>query len=171
MIGLGGMITGSGTVSGDLDNSAAIVSPGNSPGIFEVTGDYSQGDEATLQIEIGGTTLEEQYDQLMVGGTADLAGILDVQLIDDFQPGDGDSFSILEFGSVAGTFDQIQLPTLDDGLAWDDSSLYVSGQLSVTAIPEPSALALAALALLSLFARFKEPRNTRKTRKKKEQLW
>ena len=54
----------------------------------------------------------------------------------------GDRFDILEFGSLSGTFDTVILPALSGGLVWDDSALYGSGSLLVTAVPEPTLASL-----------------------------
>src|SRR5262249_17295199 len=49
----------------------------------------------------------------------------------------GDSFDILDWGSLAGTFSSIQLPALSGGLGWDSSQLYTTGVLSITGIGVP----------------------------------
>ena len=47
------------------------------------TGWSTQGEDATLSIELGeGTTAGDQYDRLVVGGLASLDGTLNVALID-----------------------------------------------------------------------------------------
>ena len=135
----GGVLNGRGTVGGDVTNNGGTLSPGNSPGIIEITGDYSQSAEGSLLMEIGGTDPVNEFDVLHIGGMADLAGELDVVLIDGFQPALGDSFEILDIGSLIGAFDTVSLPALSGGLAWDDTALYGSGRLSVIAVPEPVA--------------------------------
>ncbi len=54
-------------------------------------------------------------------------------LIDDFAPALGDRFDVLDWGTLVGAFDTVLLPALSEGLAWDDSQLYVDGTLSVVA--------------------------------------
>ena len=66
-------------------------------------------------------------------------------MLEDFEPAGGDQFSIFQFTEVTNTFDQINLPALGDGLAWDDSSLYSTGSLSV--VPEPGSILLGGIAL------------------------
>jgi len=144
-----GTCNGSGTISGDVNNGGTI-SPGNSPGVWEITGDYSQNAEGELLMEISGTALGDEHDQLIVGGTAELGGTLQVELLDGFQPSLGNSFELFDIGEVVGTFDQVELPALSAGLAWDDSGLYAAGSLSVTAIPEPEAMAMLVLSTVSL---------------------
>ena len=43
-----GVIGGGGTVGGDLTNSGGTISPGNSPGVLEVEGDFTQRDAGSL---------------------------------------------------------------------------------------------------------------------------
>ena len=51
---------------------------------------------------------------------------------------------------MTGDFQQILLPDLAGGLAWDDAGLLVHGSLSV--VPEPTTLVLLIGGLLSLLA-------------------
>jgi len=148
-----GTCIGTGTVSGNLNNSGGTVSPGNSPGVWEVTGDYVQGTDGSLLMEIGGTAAGVDHDLLKVGGNAELVGQLDVILIDKFQPSEGQVFDILDFGSASGRFDAVQLPALAEGLAWELSDLYTSGTLSVSAVPEPSSGMLMVVAIAVCFWR------------------
>jgi len=113
-----GTVSGSGTVGGDLINLVATVAPGSSPGILAVAGGYTQGEDGTLAIEIGGTTPGDDYDRLVVTGQAILAGTLDVSLIDGFTLGGSLGFDILDFSAVNGDFSTVNLPT---GLSWDVS--------------------------------------------------
>jgi hypothetical protein len=107
------VLTGGGTVGGDLANeNGGTVAPGNSPGTLAVDGDYTQGAAGTLAIEIA----ETAFDRLVVNGQANLAGTLDVTLLDGFAPSNGATFDILDFSSVSGDFDTLNLPT---DFSWD----------------------------------------------------
>ena len=66
-----------------------------------------------------------------------LGGTLDVSFL-DFAAGAGDSFDILDFASLSGTFSALHLPALGGGLYWDSSNLYATGALSVQAVPRPA---------------------------------
>ena len=106
-----GTVSGSGTISGDLNN-VAIVAPGNRPGIFSVSGDYTQDAGGTLAIEVTGTGAGEGgHDQLNVSGAAALDGTLDIQTDAGFTPGVGasagqigDSYVIVSASSVSDIF-------------------------------------------------------------------
>lgn len=109
--------TGSGTIEANLINSGTV-SPGSSPGTITVTGDYTQQSDGTLAIELGGTTPDTEHDQLAVSGAVTLGGALNVTLINEFSPELGDSFTIMTYGSVSGSFASASLPTLAPGLKW-----------------------------------------------------
>ncbi len=110
------------TFDGDLTNQGGTLAPGTSPGTTDVTGSYDQ-QSGTLEIEIGGTGAGD-FDVLDVTGSATLAGMLDVQLIDlgggTYSPLAGDSFEILTSGTLSGTFSGgTSLPTLTGLLQWN----------------------------------------------------
>jgi hypothetical protein len=63
----------------------------------------------------------------------------------------GDSFDILDFGSISGTFAAVNTPALASGLSWNLGSLYTSGSISV--IPESSSAILGLLSLGGLALR------------------
>jgi uncharacterized repeat protein (TIGR01451 family) len=110
----GGALGGTGTIIGNVSNAAQLI-PGTSPGILSITGDYTQGPDGVLAIELGGTTAGTTHDQLQVGGAATLDGTLDVSLLGGFDPVDGDSLEILTFSSVSGDFATKNGLTLPDG--------------------------------------------------------
>ena len=115
---------GGGTIAGSVTNTGGTLAPGSSPGVMTITGSYDQQPAAKLQIEIGGTTPGTEFDLLDIAGTANLAGMLDVQLIDlgsgVFAPIAGDSFEILTAGTLNGTFSGgTSLPSLTGLLSWN----------------------------------------------------
>jgi hypothetical protein len=100
-------LNGVGAVNGQVLN-AGFVSPGNSPGIITVNGDYAQDITGVLEIEIEGTNpATPQFDQLIVNGTVALDGALNVSILSGFTPAPGDSFTILQNDGddpIAGQF-------------------------------------------------------------------
>jgi hypothetical protein len=88
----GGTLTRTGTINVDVVN-AGLISPGLSPGIINISGDYSQVSGGTLTMELNGTTAGSGYDQLHVVGTVTLAGTLNVTL--GFTPTTGNTFTII----------------------------------------------------------------------------
>ncbi|MBN2218433.1 MAG: PEP-CTERM sorting domain-containing protein [Pirellulales bacterium] len=115
----------------------------------EVLGDrygYAQNADSTLGVELD--PLANACDKL-VAGAVSLAGTLDVtSLGGDFA--DGQVFDVLDWDTLAGTFDDVNLPTLTGGLNWDTSDLYVSGELRV--VPEPSTIGLLLMGVIGLLA-------------------
>ena len=107
----GGRLAGSGTVTANVVNQG-VVSPGDSPGILTIDGDYMQASTAALAIEVGGTTVGTQYDRLAVSGVATLNGTTDVSLINGFGPSSGQVFGVMGFGSSSGAFATVNIPLL-----------------------------------------------------------
>ena len=101
----GGLVSGSGTLSGDLNLVSGSVEPGSSPGIFSVSGNYTQGSGGTLIIQVAGITPGTQHDQLSIGGSADIDGTL---VVADFGhtlvPPEEIVFLTASTGSVTGSF-------------------------------------------------------------------
>ncbi len=153
----GGKLTGTGTIFSNVQNTGGTVGPGNSPGVLLIAGNYTQGAGGILDIELGGLIAGTQYDQLAVAANALLAGELDVELINGFNPTADASFDILLaglFGTVSGTFDTLHFPTLPTG-TWDIQ--YFPDLVRVTfdfdetqRVPWPSAGLLIVLGLVIL---------------------
>jgi T5SS/PEP-CTERM-associated repeat protein/autotransporter-associated beta strand protein len=136
-VNYGSLARGTGSFGIVNVSEGGVFAPGNSLGIATAESLHlaSTGIVAapTLAIEIGGTEPGSGHDQMNVTGALSLGGTLAVSLI-DFNPGAGQSFDILDWGSLSGTFASIQLPMLT-GLAWDTSMLYTAGTLAVVALP------------------------------------
>ncbi len=105
----GGEITGVNTVFGNLVNNGGTTAPGLPTGQLTVSGNYTQGTNATLDIEIRGTNPGE-WDNLHISGTASLSGALHVSELNGFTPQVGDSFVILSATSVVGTLVPSSVP-------------------------------------------------------------
>jgi hypothetical protein len=78
-------------------------------GALNVGGNYDQTVSGTLLIDIGGTSA---FGTLNVTGTANLAGTLVVNLVNDFDPSLGDAYRVLTFGAVNGDFGSKDFPDL-----------------------------------------------------------
>ena len=107
---LGGTLTGTGTITGSVSNNAAI-DTGPSPGLLTISGNYSEGANAHLAIKLGGSLAGTNYDQLSVGGSAALAGTLDVSYWNGFTPPAGSFFTVLACNARTGFFSAITAPT------------------------------------------------------------
>ncbi len=95
----GGTLSGTGTVAGPLTNSGGTVAPGDAPGHLTVAGNYTQEAGGTLAVGIAGTTPGSEFDQLLVGGSATLAGALSITDENDYEPPLGQTFKIISGAS------------------------------------------------------------------------
>ncbi len=101
-------IKGNFTVNGTFNVSAAgaSVSPGLSPGIIN-TGNLTLGAGTTTNMELNGTTVGTQYDQLNVTGTVNIDATAALNVSLGFTPTAGNSFTIINndgADAVTGTF-------------------------------------------------------------------
>jgi T5SS/PEP-CTERM-associated repeat protein len=92
---------------GHLVNRGGALSPGDSIGDTTIIGGYVQHTGGTISIDIGGPLVSSQYDFVNVTGIAELAGKLEVTLIDGFIPGPQHAFAVLDAGFIAGAFDNV----------------------------------------------------------------
>ncbi|MBS0260989.1 MAG: hypothetical protein JSS02_03460, partial [Planctomycetes bacterium] len=102
----GGTLVGTGTITGSVA-SAGVVSPGFSPGLITITGDYSQDANSQLSIQLGGPNADTDYDQLEVDGNVNLAGTLNLSLLNGFISSIGQTFTIIKNDGpnpVSGSF-------------------------------------------------------------------
>jgi len=141
----GGSLGGIGTVIGNLNNSGEV-SPGTSPGTLKVQGNFSQSLDGLLTLEIGATAA----DLLQVTGNATLGGTLHLSLLGGFTPSYGTTYDLLTASKLSGEFDTLELPDLGPGRAWQFN--YGPDRFSVTAVPEPSTMVLAALGAMACAA-------------------
>ena len=139
-----GQLSGAGKVIGNVVNTGGQVNPGASPGKLSIEGNYTQGAEGDLVIEINGTEQGVSYDWLSIAGDVSLAGDLYLQIGAGLT--DGLSFDILSYtGQLTGAFDHIYAS------GWNVQTTYGAQGVSVTlttAVPEPEGYALALAGLL-----------------------
>jgi hypothetical protein len=108
----GGMLSGRGTVAGALTNSGGTVAPGDAPGRLTVAGNYTQESGGTLAVGIAGPTPGTEFDQLLVGGEASLAGALSVTDEGGYEPPLGQTFKIISGASTrSGSFSSVGGPS------------------------------------------------------------
>jgi len=135
----GGSVVGTGTISGNVRNNGATFAPGFSPGKITVSGNYTQGANGILTLEIGGAAPGTQYDQLQVSGTAALAGTLNVSAINGFQPAQGDTFQLLAGGSFTGAFSTINTTGFTGAVTYTSSGITLTVTSSPSPTPSPTA--------------------------------
>ena len=101
-------ITGMSGVSGTTFFNNGTIAPGSSPGCLTFVGNLTN---SILDIEMAGTTVCTEYDQLQVTGNFTAAGTLNVSYITPYTPSIGDNFIIVTAtGGITGTFSTLNLP-------------------------------------------------------------
>ena len=135
-----GIIQGVGTF--DLGGAAfannGTMNPGTpgTAGTLSLTGADPMSSTSILNIDIGGLTVGTQYDQLAASGSAALSGTLNVNLISSYVPDVGDTFTLLTYASMTGTFDAVVLPPLSGEKSWNAPS-YGTTSLTLGVGPTP----------------------------------
>jgi hypothetical protein len=93
--------------------------PANFDGVGRVdVRDYQQTSTGNLYVEIAGTNLN-QFDRMVVNGTAQLAGHLNIDMDGGFVPVAGQTFDIITAtGGVSGHFNQISFSSQPAGMTF-----------------------------------------------------
>jgi hypothetical protein len=173
----GGTLKGNGTIA-NATLSSGTIAPGNSPGLINITGDLTlSASPSTFDVEINGKTAGTDYDQVVVGDTAELNNAkLTISL--GFQPSVGDSFTILKANVINGHFDGLSdgdsisvngttfvIDYVNDSSGEDSVVLHVagasasSGLLAITGQSTISSILIGiTLVMLAVTAKFFKPR-------------
>ena len=132
------LLSGSGTVGGDVTNGGRIA-PGSPFGALAISGNLSN--TGRLEFEIGGVS---NFDELDLSGAFNAGGTLRVSLTNGYQPASGATFDIMDFNSLtnSGYLFDFSGATLNPGLMWNTNSFNATGQISVVPVPEPCTLLL-----------------------------
>jgi PEP-CTERM motif len=149
----GSVLYGTGVINGDVVTDG-IVAPGktgpNSVGILTINGSYTQ--TGIYEAEMAGLMPGAQYDQLAVNGNVSLYGSLGLQVdfLHGFVVSLGDTFVLMTFNNLTGTFGTLDLPNLPSGEDWLLSYGGNDITLSVvpTSTPEPTTFLLLGSRLL-----------------------
>jgi hypothetical protein len=155
----GATLGGSGSIGGSVTNNG-LLSPGNSPGQLSLA-DLVLGGTGTVLMEIQGTTVGTEYDQISLTGSLTYGGVMQLDLsqtfadntsfnlFTGFTAGSGDFSSITSVGSAYTGLSFTRIGNLwTSGTAAGGQSLefnQTTGTLVI--VPEPAALALAGLGI------------------------
>jgi hypothetical protein len=176
VFGNGGSFSGNVTSGGTFNIGDAVKTAGK----LAITGTYVQTPAGALNIDIGGLTPGTLFDQLNVSGAANLAGTLNLDLINKFTPTIGQTFDIMNFKSETGKFTTINGTsinanehfsvvvnptnvTLDvvSGALLSPAAMFGSTSISGTPTPEPSSLLLLSSGTLAGVAAYRRKPRTR----------
>jgi T5SS/PEP-CTERM-associated repeat protein len=113
----------------------------------EIEGDATLDSSSTLQMTLDGT---DDYGQLGGSGTLTAGGLFKV-VLGDFNPVAGNTFHVLNWKTISGTFATVDLQPLSGGLSWDQGGLYSTGYITVA--PEPGMLGMLAAGGMMLAVR------------------
>ena len=130
----GGTLAGSGTIASSGITSNGIITPGNSPGIFTLNG--SAVSNSVINMELNGITPGTGYDQLLVSGALSLNGTLNVTLGAGYTPAVDDAFTIIDAGSITGSFATVNLPSISPRI-WSTTYNNTNGTLILKVINDP----------------------------------
>jgi hypothetical protein len=113
-----GVLGGIGTVVADVDNSSGIMAAGATTGTLTIDGNYTQGSGATMRVA---SDAGRGVGLLRVTGTADIAGVVEVQAGSD------------------GIYDFL---TADGGITGEFDELRIDGRALVTLLSTPTTLSI-----------------------------
>ncbi|HEV7305493.1 autotransporter domain-containing protein [Ensifer sp.] len=137
-----GMLSGNGTIRGDIENQGAVNAGwGRKGGTLTIDGNYRQSADAWFLVNLDAPDGTSRLD---VTGTADIAGAVDVAITPDTYKGDGRHTILSAPGGVTGRFE-------------DDCGCYAF--LDLTLSYDPNAVYLDVARNAVAFADFAETRN------------
>jgi hypothetical protein len=138
----GGLLTGWGTVIGDVTN-AATIRASRSNGVMTINGKYEQLLGGRVEFELGGNTPGVDQSRVNVIGKATLRGTVGVDWFGGYVPAPGTSFPVLAISSHEGNFccfDNCIL--LGHGRCLEPVYASASFTLATVAAPEPTTVPL-----------------------------
>lgn len=148
-----GLIQGNGTLdvrSASFTDNGTL-SPGHSFGRIDILGNYEQGADGILELEIG----TDGQDQLSISGNATFNGSLHLIFVDGYAPGSGDILDLVN-GNIIANFANVELFGLQAGFEFNLTG--GTGGLQLTAlndavslVPLPAAMWLMG-SVLGIFA-------------------
>ncbi len=147
----GGLIGGSGSINGVIDNQSGTIQAGTTtPGVLGLTAPLTEGSGSTMKAVIGGTApvapagtappAGGTFDQINSTSSMALGGTLNLSFANGFTPAPTQSFNILNFASSTGSFSSVITPnsTCTAKLTTTATSLsvsFTSSNVSVTISP------------------------------------
>jgi fibronectin-binding autotransporter adhesin len=153
----GGSLGGSGTTEAIIVNQSGVLSPGNSPGILNVSGNLRLALGSTYLVDLNGNAVGKEYDQTNVVGVVTLDGAT-LSLNLGFTPVPGSEFTIINNDSgdmVIGTFDGLSEGAMFESGGQAFTISYRGGDgndVVLETVPEPQVWILAVAGFIALIA-------------------
>ncbi|MFO1496000.1 MAG: hypothetical protein U1F26_15225 [Lysobacterales bacterium] len=135
----GGTLSGSGQIIGDLNNTGGTVRP-QLPGVLSLSGNYTQGAGATLEIEVGGTSPGINSDQLSVGGAVTSGGTLTVVDLGVTLTPPASVPLVHAMGGVSGSYASTTVPFPGYGIDYQPTDIVLAplgAPIVVNAVADP----------------------------------
>jgi hypothetical protein len=132
----GGVAPGIGVLGADPAPSGTIrraLAP-TPIGTLSVQGGVTFGPGSQLVLEVGGAA-PGAFDSLVVTGAATLGGQLTLDFVDGFLPRRGDTFRLVQAGSVLGAFAAVVATGLPAGYEYEVTVLGGEVRLTITCVP------------------------------------
>ena len=156
---IGGSLQGGGFITGDVSLTNGNLMPGTPglPDVLGITGNYTQGKNGTLIINIGDLGIGE-FSALNISGLATLDGAVDFNALGDFNPEIGDVITFLTFGTLSGDFSNILFTGWSCPVGAVCQEVVGNGTISLDIVaasvntPEPATVALLGSGLAAGFA-------------------
>ena len=99
----GGNIEGNGNINATITNSG-LLNPryvsNTEFGRLTINGNYTETNNASINIQLGGNTAAVNFDQIDINGTANFDGTLNVSLLNGFTPTLGSTFDVLTYDAL-----------------------------------------------------------------------
>ena len=137
--GQGHIHTGSGPIDGQVENRNGLVSPGlpgqANVGTLSISGRFANGHDGIVWMHIGFAPSGPASDQIIVDGTVNLDGTLDLGLLANgasIAPQLGQSFSLITGETIVGEFSSVLLPALAADKMWQLTYSETAVVLNVT---------------------------------------
>ena len=115
----GGTLQGSGTVNAPVTLTGATIQAGIPVGQLTIKNNFTMDNASVLNVALGGAAPVTGYSQLVVMGTATLAGTLNVSLSGGFMPAPAESFTLIPPTTFSGMFVTTNLPPPPAGSVWN----------------------------------------------------
>ena len=106
-------------ITGNVINNGTVNLGTGAATRLQLDNDYTQTASGELNLDIGGLTVGTEFDQLAVLNNVDLAGALNISIINGFTPILGDTFEVLTFGSRIGEFTSVHGLDAGGGLIFE----------------------------------------------------
>lgn len=130
----GGILGGTGTIAGPVYvNAGGGFAPGNPLGTLTISNNLTLAMGATAWFQIQRSPHTNNCAR--ISGSLTAGGTLNVTNLGGAPFAKGDSFTLFNAGSYAGSFASLVLPPLPSGLGWSVSTLNTAGVLTVVTAP------------------------------------